>query len=91
MIFQRVYSWLHRKNVRRILIIAGAAGLMLLLLTFAGATELVGNRLLFYVHIARLYTKDADRQIAMPLKDVSKKEIADIKTSGAITPSEKGA
>jgi peptidoglycan LD-endopeptidase LytH len=77
MIFQRVLSWLHRKTVRKALIIAGAASLMLLLLTFAGATELVSNRLILYVRIARLYTKDADRQLAMPLKDVTKKQIAD--------------
>jgi murein DD-endopeptidase MepM/ murein hydrolase activator NlpD len=77
MIFQRVHSWLHRKNVRRFFITIGAASLVLLLLTFAAGTERVSNKLLFYARVARLYTEDADRHIAMPLKDVSKKQIAD--------------
>jgi peptidoglycan LD-endopeptidase LytH len=77
MIFQRVPSWWHRKNVRRFFITVGAASLVLLLLTFAAGTERISNKLLFYARVARLYTEDADRRIAMPLKDVSKKGVAD--------------
>jgi murein DD-endopeptidase MepM/ murein hydrolase activator NlpD len=48
-----------------------------LLLTLAVGAEGLSNRLLFYARVARLYTRDADRRISMPLKDVSKKQIAD--------------
>jgi murein DD-endopeptidase MepM/ murein hydrolase activator NlpD len=37
--------------------------------TFAG-------RVLFFVHVARLYTEDPDKKLTMPLKDVSTKQIA---------------
>jgi murein DD-endopeptidase MepM/ murein hydrolase activator NlpD len=55
----------------------GAASLVFLLLTLAVGAEGVSDRLLFYARVARLYTRDADRRISMPLKDVSKKQIAD--------------
>ena len=75
--FQRAHPWLHRKNVKRFLITTSAAGLVLLLLTLAAGTERVSNKLLFYARVARLYTEDADRRLAMPLKDVRKQQITD--------------
>ena len=36
----------------------------------------IAGKLVFYVHVAQLYAKDPDKQIAMPLKDVSKSQIA---------------
>ena len=77
MIFQRLHSCLHRKAVKRILISFAAMGLLLVILTLAAGTERVGNRLLFYVHVARLYTESPDSKIVMPLKDLSKKQITD--------------
>jgi murein DD-endopeptidase MepM/ murein hydrolase activator NlpD len=77
MIFQPLHSWLHRKNVRRVLITISAALLVLLVLTFAAGTERISNKLMFYARVARLYTKDADRRLAMPLKQVRKEQITD--------------
>ncbi|HEX9425937.1 MAG TPA: M23 family metallopeptidase [Pyrinomonadaceae bacterium] len=34
------------------------------------------DRLVFFVHVAQLYTKDPDKKLAMPLQDVSTKRIA---------------
>jgi murein DD-endopeptidase MepM/ murein hydrolase activator NlpD len=35
-----------------------------------------GNKLVLYVHVARLYTKDPDPTLAMPVEGVEKKQIA---------------
>lgn len=35
------------------------------------------DTLLFYAHVAKLYTQSPDTRIAMPLEDVAKKEVAD--------------
>jgi peptidase M23-like protein len=35
----------------------------------------VADKLVLYVHVARLYTKEPDHTLAMPVKDVTKKEI----------------
>jgi murein DD-endopeptidase MepM/ murein hydrolase activator NlpD len=75
--FQRAHSWRHLRTVKRICITVAAAILVLVMLTLAAGTERVGNKILFYVHVARLYTEEPDRKLAMPLKDVSKKEITD--------------
>ena len=34
------------------------------------------DKFLLYVHVAQLYTREPDRQISMPLADVSRKQIA---------------
>jgi murein DD-endopeptidase MepM/ murein hydrolase activator NlpD len=49
----------------------------LLLLTVTGVTGLIADNLRFYVEVARLYSKEPDRSIAMPLEAVSKRQIAD--------------
>ena len=36
----------------------------------------VADKLVFFVHVAQLYTKDPDKKLAMPVQDVSKKQIA---------------
>ena len=75
--FQRLYSWSHRKSVKKVLITLAAALVVLLVLTFAAGRERLSNKLLLYMRVAQLYTKDPDQKIAMPLKDVSKKQISD--------------
>lgn len=35
----------------------------------------LAGKLVFYVHVAQLYTKEPDQQIAMPVKDVSKHQV----------------
>lgn len=34
------------------------------------------DRFVFFVHVAQLYTKDPDKKLAMPVQDVSKRQIA---------------
>ena len=35
----------------------------------------IAGKLVFYVHVAQLYTKEPDKKIAVPVKDVSKNQI----------------
>jgi len=74
---QLLHLWLHRKTVRRFVIVLAAALALLTMLTLATGSERIGNKLMFYVHVARLYTETPDAKISMPLKDVSKKQIED--------------
>lgn len=46
---------------------------MLLVLVVTG----LGNTVVFYVRVARLYTEAPDAKLAMPLKNVSKRAVAD--------------
>jgi murein DD-endopeptidase MepM/ murein hydrolase activator NlpD len=44
----------------------------------AGAERVAGkfaDRVVFFVHVAQLYTKDPDKKLAMPIQDVSTKQI----------------
>jgi murein DD-endopeptidase MepM/ murein hydrolase activator NlpD len=73
----------HPKYVKRLsialflvvgfLVLGSITGLTPALETVAGK---VANKLVLYVHVARLYTKEPDRALAMPLPNVTKKEIA---------------
>lgn len=38
--------------------------------------EKIANRLVLYVHMAQLYTEEPDQKLAMPVKDVSKDQVA---------------
>jgi murein DD-endopeptidase MepM/ murein hydrolase activator NlpD len=49
---------------------------LLLLLLFSGLGGVIVDKLVFYGRIARLYTKQPDSRLAMPVKDVMKKQIA---------------
>jgi murein DD-endopeptidase MepM/ murein hydrolase activator NlpD len=51
--------------------------IVLLLLAVTGIGGMLVDNLLFYARVARLYTEEPDRKIAMPLEDVSKRQIAD--------------
>lgn len=45
----------------------------------AAAEKVAGkfaDKVVFFVHVAQLYTKDPDKKLAMPLEDVSTKQIA---------------
>jgi len=75
--FQRMKVWWHRTTVRKLIFTFAVALLMLLILAVSVGPERVANKLLLYVRIARLYTRDPDQRIAMPLPDISKKQIAD--------------
>lgn len=43
----------------------------------ASALNSVANKLLLYVHVARLYTREPDSTLVMPISTISKKDIAD--------------
>ena len=43
----------------------------------SAAAGRIADKFILYVHVARLYTKEPDQTIAMPIQDVSKKQIAD--------------
>lgn len=49
----------------------------LLLLAVTGVGGLLADKLTFYARVARLYTQEPDRKIAMPFEDMSKRQIAD--------------
>lgn len=55
------------------LIIGSLTGLTPALGTIAGA---IANKVVLYVNVARLYTKSPDQVLAMPVKDVKKKQVA---------------
>jgi murein DD-endopeptidase MepM/ murein hydrolase activator NlpD len=42
----------------------------------SAAAGKIADKFILYVHVARLYTKEPDAKIAMPLEDVSKRQIA---------------
>lgn len=47
---------------------------MLFMVTGLGAIVL--DRVVFYAHVARLYTRDPDTKLAMPVQDVTRKQVA---------------
>ena len=42
-----------------------------------GIAGAISDRLVFYARVARLYTQEPDSRIAMPFRDVNKRQIAD--------------
>lgn len=71
----------HRKTaVKRLSFITLLLLAVLLLGSLTGISAAAGKiagKFILYVHVARLYTKEPDRTIAMPIEDVSKKQISD--------------
>ncbi|HEY5885010.1 MAG TPA: M23 family metallopeptidase [Pyrinomonadaceae bacterium] len=55
------------------LVIGGLTGLTPTLGTMVGA---IANKVVLYVNVARLYTKSPDQTLAMPVQDVSKRQVA---------------
>jgi murein DD-endopeptidase MepM/ murein hydrolase activator NlpD len=63
--------------MKRKLYIYLAAGLLILvLMQVTGAMERIGNGLVFYVKVVKLYTVTPESRIAMPLLEVRKEQIA---------------
>lgn len=54
-----------------------AAVLLVLVLSLSTTNERIAKKLLLYVRVARLYTKQPDRTVAMPLLEVSKSRVSD--------------
>ena len=62
----------------RSLLKLGAIGVVaVLLLAVTGLGSAIADKLIFYAHVARLSMEEPDRKLAMPLEDVSKRQIAD--------------
>lgn len=67
----------HKTRMKRLSKIFAVLAVTLLVLVVTGVGDAIINRLVFYGHVARLYTQEPDARIVMPLEDVRKKEIAD--------------
>ena len=62
--------------MRRLVKISLVLVCLFVLVMVTGLGGLVFDKLVFYGRIAKLYTKEPDAKIAMPLPDVNKKQIA---------------
>src|ERR687892_1410810 len=66
-----------KPRMKRIVKTCGVFGATLLLLWMTGIAGVISDRFLFYAGVARLYSQEPDSRIAMPLQDVTKRQIAD--------------
>lgn len=48
-----------------------------LILVITGIFDVISDQFLFYARVAKLYTQEPDSRIAMPLQDVTKRQVAD--------------
>jgi peptidoglycan LD-endopeptidase LytH len=75
---QRLLPTLHRIfSMKRIVKTSVISVAILLVVMVSGLGGVVYDTLVFYGRVAQLYTKEPDSRIAMPVKDVTKKQIAD--------------
>lgn len=63
--------------ISRPLKVVGIFVAVLLLLMVTGLGGVLADKLVFYAHVARLSMQEPDTKLAMPLADVSKRQIAD--------------
>ncbi len=63
-------------SMKRFVIILAVLSFLILVGSVTGIANAVGDSLLFYVRVARLYSKDPPAKIKMPLPGISKKQIA---------------
>jgi murein DD-endopeptidase MepM/ murein hydrolase activator NlpD len=63
--------------MRRLLKLSAALVFLVFLLAGTGLGGMLVDNFVFYARVAHLYTQEPDRKIAMPLADVSKRQIAD--------------
>ena len=74
----RTTSSTHPKiQMRRLLKLGGVLVVVVLLLTVTGLGSTLADKLVFYVRVARLSMEQPDAKLAMPLPDVTKRQIAD--------------
>jgi len=77
MLAQRTHFYGHRRvSMKKLVVILGAAAFLILVGSVSGVANAVGDKLLLYVRLARLYTKEPPAKIAMPLAGISRKQIA---------------
>ncbi|MDQ3473712.1 MAG: M23 family metallopeptidase [Acidobacteriota bacterium] len=63
-------------SMKRFVIILAVLSCLILVGSVTGIAHAVGDSLLFYVRVARLYSKDPPAKIKVPLAGMSKKQIA---------------
>lgn len=66
-----------KPRMRRLLKFSIGFVAVLLLLAVTGIGGLLVDNVAFYARVAQLYTQEPDRKIAMPLEDVTRRQIAD--------------
>lgn len=57
--------------------IGGVLAVTFLILVMTGIFDVISDQFLFYARVAKLYTQEPDSRIAMPLQDVTKRQVAD--------------
>ena len=66
-----------KPRMRRLLKFSIGFVAVLLLLGVTGIGSMLVDNIAFYAQVAHLYTQEPDRKIAMPLEDVTRRQIAD--------------
>ena len=66
-----------KSRMKRLVKVFSVFVVALLLLTVTGLGGVIADKVTFYARVARLYTQEPDRKIAMPFADVTKRQIAD--------------
>ena len=66
-----------KPRMRRLLQLSVGFVVVLLLLAVTGVGGTLVDNFVFYTRVAHLYVQEPDRKIAMPLEDMSKRQIAD--------------
>jgi murein DD-endopeptidase MepM/ murein hydrolase activator NlpD len=64
-------------RMKRLLKVGVVSVVAVLLFTVTGLGSAVADKLIFYARVARLSMEAPDRKLAMPLEDVSRRQIAD--------------
>ena len=66
-----------KSRMKRLTKIFAVFAVTLLLLVVTGAASAISDTLLLYARVAKLYTEEPHAKIAMPVKDVQKRQIED--------------
>jgi murein DD-endopeptidase MepM/ murein hydrolase activator NlpD len=66
-----------KPRMRRLLKLSIGFVVVMLLLAVTGIGGLLVDNVAFYARVAHLYTQEPDRKIAMPLEDITKRQISD--------------
>ena len=64
------------KRMRNLVKLFAVTILVVLVLSISGVGSAAWDKLMFYGRVARLYTRDPDSKLSMPLQDVLKRQIA---------------
>jgi murein DD-endopeptidase MepM/ murein hydrolase activator NlpD len=63
------------KRMRNLVKLFAVTVLVVLVLSISGVGAAAWDKLLFYGHVARLYTREPDSRLSMPLQDVLKRQV----------------